>query len=98
MKFMVEIKLPKYKNNHFQSLIPDQQQQIGDLMQQGVINMFSFNVQQTKVWFVINAEGRDDLQEVIDNFVTRRFMLKINIEPLMVHDSGAYQLPPLVMN
>jgi len=98
MKFMVEIKLPKYKNNHFQSLLPDQQQQIGKLRHEGVLDMFSFNVSQTKVWFVINAEGLDELNEIIEKFVTRRFMLKIRIEPLVVYDAQAYQFPPLIYN
>lgn len=98
MKYMVEIKLPKYKNYQFQSLIPDQQRQIAEWMQEGRIDTFSLNNERTKVWFVISAENRLELDAIIEEFVTRRYMLRIKIEPLMVFESRAFQLPPLVLN
>ena len=98
MKFYVEIKLPKYKNNHFQSLLPDQQQQIGDWLQERVIDMFSLNVEQTKVRMIISAMNKEEVNHLIDEFITRRFMLTIKIEPLMIYDTSANQLPPVVLN
>lgn len=95
---MVEIKLPKYKNNHFESLIQDQQVQIAEWMTEGVIDIFSLNFERTKVWFIMTAETREALEGYINKFVTKRFMLRIRIEPLMVYDSSAFLLPPPVMN
>jgi siroheme synthase (precorrin-2 oxidase/ferrochelatase) len=98
MKYMVEIKLPKYKTNHFQSLVPDQQKQIVDWMTKGFIDVFTLNIDRTKVWFVMTADTKEELNERINEFVTKRFMLRIKIEPLMVYDSNAFKLPPLIMN
>ena len=95
---MVEIKLPKYKTNHFQSLMPDQQQQILEWMQKGVVNVFTLNAESTKAWFVMTADNRPALDDIINEFITRRFMMRIRIEPLLVYDSSAFQLPPLILN
>ncbi len=96
---MVEIKYPKYKSSHFQSVLPKQQQQIGELMGNGTIDVFTLNTERTKVWLVMTAENRSELDETINKFVTRRFMTRIRVETLMVYDSNAFhQLPPLVMN
>lgn len=98
MKFFVEIKLPKYKNNLFRSLLPDQQQQIGEWLQGRDIDIFTLNLEQTRARLILTANSQEEVQGFIDSFVTRQFMLKISIEPLMVFDTSANQLPPLVLN
>ena len=98
MKFFVEIKLPKYKNNHFRSLLTDQQQQIGEWLQGRDIDIFTLNLEQTRARLIMTANSQEEVQGFIDSFITRQFMLKISIEPLMVFDSSANQLPPLVLN
>jgi hypothetical protein len=98
MKFFVEIKLPKYKNNHFRSLLPEQQQQIGQWLQERTLDVFTLNLEQTRVRLIVSADSQQEVQGLMDSFVTRQFMLKISIEPLMLFDSSANQLPPLVLN
>jgi len=98
MKFFVEIKLPKYKNNRFRSLLAEQQQQIGEWLQGREIDVFTLNIEQTRARLILSAKSSEEVQGLIDSFVTREFMLKISIEPLMVFDSSANQLPPLVLN
>ena len=98
MKFFVEIKLPKYKNNQFRALLSDQQQQIGEWLQGREIDVFTLNVEQTRARLILSAASQEEVQGLIDSFITRQFMLKIKIEPLMVFDSSANQLPPLVLN
>lgn len=98
MKYMVEIKYPKYKSNSFLSVLPDQQKQIAELMQADVIQCFSLNAEQTRAWFIISASNPSELQFVLDSMVTRPYMLRTKVEPLMVHDTRAMGFPPLVLN
>lgn len=98
MKYMVEIKYPRYKSNSFQSVLPEQQKQIAELMQADVIQCFSLNAEQTRAWFIIAAESRSELDFILDNMVTRPYMLRTQVELLMVHDTRALGFPPLVLN
>ena len=62
------------------------------------INHVTLNLEQTRARLVLSAGNQEEVQGLIDSFITRQFMLKISIEPLMVFDSSANQLPPLVLN
>lgn len=95
---MVEIKYPRYKSNSFQAVLPEQQQQIAELMQADVIQCFSINAEQTRAWFIIAAQHESELQFVLDSMVTRPYMLRTKVEPLMVHEVKSVGWPPLVLN
>lgn len=94
---MVEIKLPRYKNNQFMSLIPEQQQEIGELIVKGTILVFSLNDDRTKAWMIIESGSEEEVQETVEQFCLYKYM-RIKIQPLTVFDGAMFQLPPLVMN
>ena len=79
-------------------MLADQQKQIGEWLQGREIDIFTLNLEQTRARLVLSAGNQEEVQGLIDSFITRQFMLKISIEPLMVFDSSANQLPPLVLN
>jgi len=95
--FMVEIGLPYYKDEEFMALIPRQREQIGTLLQTGIITSFSLNQERTKIWLVMAAQNEDSAMKVIEQLAMNKFM-DIEIQSLLAFDRAAFSLPPLVMN
>ena len=95
--FMVEIVLPYYKDEEFMALIPRQRDQIGTLLQTGIITSFSLNQERTKIWLVMAAQNEDAAQKVIEQLAMFKFM-EIELQSLLAFDRAAFSLPPLVMN
>ena len=95
--FMVEIVLPYYKDEEFMALIPRQREQIGTLLQTGIITSFSLNQERTKIWLVMAAQNEDAAQKVIEQLTMFKFM-EIEFQSLLAFDRAAFSLPPLVMN
>ena len=95
--FMVEIVLPYYKDEEFMALIPRQREQIGTLLQTGIITSFSLNQERTKIWLVMAAQNEDSAQKVIEQLTMFKFM-EIELQSLLAFDRAAFSLPPLVMN
>ncbi len=95
--FMVEIVLPYYKDEEFMALIPRQREQIGTLLQTGIITSFSLNQERTKIWLVMAAQNEDAAQKVIEQLTMFKFM-EIELQSLLAFDRAAFSLPPLVMN
>ena len=95
--FMVEIVLPYYKDEEFMALIPRQRDQIGTLLQTGIITSFSLNQERTKIWLVMAAQNEDAALKVIEQLAMFKFM-EIELQSLLAFDRAAFSLPPLVMN
>jgi hypothetical protein len=95
--FMVEIVLPYYKDEEFMALIPRQREQIGTLLQTGIITSFSLNQERTKIWLVMAGQNEDAAMKVIEQLAMYKFM-EIDLHSLLAFDRAAFSLPPLVMN
>ena len=95
--FMVEIGLPYYKDEEFMALIPRQREQIGTLLQTGIITSFSLNQERTKIWLVMAAQNEDAAMKVIEQLAMYKFM-DVELQSLLAFDRAAFSLPPLVMN
>lgn len=94
---MVEIGLPYYKDEEFMALIPRQREQIGTLLQTGIITSFSLNQERTKIWLVMAAQNEDAAMKVIEQLAMYKFM-DVELQSLLAFDRAAFSLPPLVMN
>ncbi|MDP4229439.1 MAG: hypothetical protein Q8916_03425 [Bacteroidota bacterium] len=95
--FMVEIGLPYYKDEEFMALIPRQREQIGTLLQTGILLSFSLNQDRTKIWIVMAAQNEDAALKVLEQLALFKFM-DLDLQSLMAFDRGTFSLPPLVMN
>ncbi|MDP4219843.1 MAG: hypothetical protein Q8896_05350 [Bacteroidota bacterium] len=94
---MVEIGLPYYKDEEFMALIPRQREQIGTLLQTGILLSFSLNQDRTKIWIVMAAQNEDAALKVLEQLALFKFM-DLDLQSLMAFDRGTFSLPPLVMN
>jgi hypothetical protein len=95
--FMVEIEFPYYKDDEFMSLIPRQREQIGRLLQTGVLTSFSLNADRTKAWVVMAAQNEEAALSVLEQFPLYKY-ITFDLQSLIAFDRGAFSLPPLVMN
>jgi hypothetical protein len=95
--FMVEMEFPYYKDEEFMALIPRQRDQIGTLLQTGVLTSFSLNHERTKAWVVMAAQNEAAAMSVIEQFPLYKF-INFDLQSLVAFDRAAFSLPPLVMN
>jgi len=95
--FMVEIEFPYYKDEEFIALIPRQRDQIGTLLQTGVLTSFSLNMERTKAWIVMAAQNEEAAMSVIEQLALYKF-ITFELQSLIAFDRAAFSLPPLVMN
>ena len=95
--FMVEIEFPFYKDEEFMALIPRQREQIGRLLQTGVLTSFSLNSDRTKGWIVMAAQNEAAAMTVLEQFPLYKF-ITFDLQSLIAFDRAAFSLPPLVMN
>ena len=95
--FMVEVEFPYYKDEEFMALVPRQREQIGTLLNTGVLSSFSLNMERTRAWIVMPAHNEEAAMSVLEQFSLYKFM-NLDIQPLLAFDRAAFSLPPLVMN
>ena len=95
--FMVEIEFPYYKDEEFVALIPRQREQIGTLLNTGILTSFSLNMERTRAWIIMAAQNEQVALSVIEQFALYKF-LNVEIQSLLAYDRAAFSLPPLVMN
>ena len=95
--FMVEVEYPYYKDEEFMALVPRQREQIGTLLNTGVLTSFSLNMERTRAWIVMPAHNEGAVMSVLEQFSLYKFM-NIDIQSLLAFDRAAFSLPPLVMN
>ena len=95
--FMVEIEFPYYKDEEFVALIPRQRDQIGTLLQTGVLTSFCLNMERTRAWIVMAAQNEEAAMSVIEQLALYKF-ITFELQSLIAFDRAAFSLPPLVMN
>ncbi|MEP7233986.1 MAG: hypothetical protein ABI778_01700 [Ignavibacteriota bacterium] len=94
---MVEIEFPYYKDEEFMALIPRQRDQIGTLLETGVLTSFSLNVDRTRAWIVMAAQNEEAAMSVLEQLALHKF-ITFDLHSLIAFDRAAFSLPPLVMN
>lgn len=95
--YMIEIGFPYYKDEEFMALVPRQREQIGTLLQTGVLTSFSLNYDRTKAWVVMAAQNEAAAMNILEQFSLYKFM-DVELQALLAFDRAAFSLPPLVMN
>ena len=96
-QFMVEIKLPMHKTQHFRAWVEEQRIQIQELMTQGIILTVTLNADWSYLWLVMVGESKDAVLKQIEKFHLYKYM-RAKIHPLALFDTSVFKLPPLVMN
>ena len=65
---MVTFDLPKYFDDEFTSLIPEQRAVVDKLMKGGVITSYAVSLESSKLWVTMIAENEFEINEIISGF------------------------------
>lgn len=86
-QWMVEIGLPENPDREFYELIPRQRRQIDRLFRRGAIHSYTLSFDRSKLWVIMFAQTRADVERVIDSFPMRHYM-QPEIHELMFHQQA----------
>lgn len=84
--YMVEFELPQATAKEFLDKIPQQQQAVEMLMEQGVVKSYSLAQNRSRLWMVVSAQSEFETMRVIGRLPLSRFMIP-SIAPLLSHDA-----------
>ncbi|NNE56126.1 MAG: hypothetical protein HKN32_08905 [Flavobacteriales bacterium] len=87
MQFMIEFTIPQPITQEMIALIPEQRDKVDDLMVEGAILNYTLSRDKEKLWVVVESETEVEAFDIISDLPLTPF-LKINIHPLMYHDSA----------
>jgi len=95
---MIDINLPSDIDANFVALIPDQHQQMNDLMEEEVIKSYTLSLDRSKLWIVINAKSKSTVVGIVNDFPLARY-IKATIYELALHNTTAYtKFPGISLN
>ncbi len=89
MQFMREFNLPNPLTEEMIALIPEQRDKVDELMFEGDILSYALSHDKGRLWIVVEAETEVEAFDIISDLPLTRF-LKIDIHPLMFHDSADF--------
>ncbi len=96
-QYMVDIELPSDLTEEFLALIPEQRDQINELMASGTVASYALSLDRSKVWAVINANNTDEVQEILEAMPMIDFMVS-TIYELAFHNVAGSGLPAISLN
>lgn len=96
-QWMVEIGLPEDPDRDFFDLIPRQRRQIDKLFKRGVINSYTLSFDRSKLWVLMYAKTRYDVDRVIDSFPMRHYMTP-TVHEIMFHQQPAVNIAQFSLN
>ena len=97
MVFMIEFKIPAELPQKFLDLIPEQRDVVDEFLYEGSIISYTLSMDRSQLWVVVDAETDGDAFDIISDLPLTPFM-KINIHPLMFHDTADLVMPTFSAN
>ena len=95
--FMMEIDLPSNPPSEFFMLIPEQRNQVLELMEDGVILSYGLSEDRTKLWVVMLANSVTEAHKLAEKFPLFKYMT-ISIQRLLFFNNSKHKLPELSLN
>lgn len=94
-EYMVTFDLPKYFDEEFISLIPEQRAVVDKLMKSGIITSYAVSLESSNLWVTMIAENDFEVNEIIAGFpIMEKIEYKITklafrntVNPLVPHFS-----------
>ncbi|MEX1189521.1 MAG: muconolactone Delta-isomerase family protein [Bacteroidia bacterium] len=96
-QYLVDLDLPLELNEEFILLVPEQRQQIDELMANGIILSYALAADRSKVWATINAETVEEVQEILHTMPLIHFM-EPTIYELEFYNATGNGLPAISLN
>ena len=94
---MVEIALPNSFSHEFMELIPAQRCFVNNLLEQGIISVYSLALDKQKLWVVFLAERISEVQAHVEKFPIADYV-QYEIHELAFHDAANLVVPSLSLN
>ena len=89
MQFMIEFTIPQPFTEEMIKLIPEQREVVDELIAEGSLLSYTLARDKEKLWVVVVAETEMEAFDIISELPLTPLM-KINIHPLMFHDSADF--------
>lgn len=89
MQFMIEFAIPQPMTDEMIALVPEQRDKVDELMFDGAILSYALSHDRSKLWIVVDAETEVEAFDIISDLPLTPY-LKIDIHPLMFHDSADF--------
>ncbi len=96
-QYLVDFDLPLEFTPEFVALIPEQRQQIDELMAGGVVLAYALSNDRSKVWATINADSEDELMQILQAMPLIHFM-EPTVYELAFFNSAGNGLPAISLN
>lgn len=94
---MVEAEIPSNPPAEFFQLISPQRDFVVELMDKGVILSYGLSEDRAKLWIVVVAESRAEVNSLTEKFPMFKYM-SFKIESMMFYNNSKHKLPELSLN
>jgi muconolactone delta-isomerase len=89
MQFMIEFSIPQPMPQEMIELVGAQRDKVDELIFEGEILSYTLSRNRERLWIVVETETEDDAFDIISELPLTKFM-KVDIHPLMFHDSADF--------
>lgn len=96
-QYLIDFDLPQELDEEFISLIPEQRNQIDELMSNGIVLSYALALDRSKVWATINAESVMEVEEIILSMPLNHLMEAVVYE-LEFYSATGNGLPAISLN
>ncbi|MEX0813786.1 MAG: muconolactone Delta-isomerase family protein [Chitinophagales bacterium] len=96
-QFLIDIQLPINISENFIKQIPDQHEQIEQMMESGVIRSYSLSADRSRLSMVFNADHSDKVQEILQEFKLYEYF-DTTVTELFFYKEAPEQLPAISLN
>jgi muconolactone delta-isomerase len=96
-QYCVDFDLPLELTEEFILLVPQQREQIDELMANGIILSYALAADRSKVWATVNAESVEEVQEILHSMPLIHFM-EPTIYELEFYNATGNGLPAISLN
>lgn len=97
MFFMINFKIPSDLPEKFVELIPEQREKVDDFLYDGSIVSYTLSMDRSQLWVIVDAETDGEAFDIISELPLTPYM-KIDIHPLMFHDTADFVMPTFSAN
>ncbi|OHX65443.1 hypothetical protein [Flammeovirga pacifica] len=97
MKFIVEIILPEVLDQELIDLLPSQYQEIGEMMNEGIISSFMLSDNAQRAWITIDATSEEEVDNILAAFKLYDFV-DMKIMELSIAEMASPTVPTFSLN
>lgn len=96
-QYLVDLDLPLEPAEEFYLLIPEQRNQVDELMANGILLSYALASDRSKIWVTVNADSVEEVQEILNSMPLIPF-LDPTIYELEFYNATGNGLPAISLN